>query len=286
MVVADHGTVGRRPLVRADPEHLPQHPCHRQEVAAARAGCRRTQRQPRGRPVRAGIPTVGGGLPALPAEHPGASQAQLPERDPVGLLVIGGGVAGLEVGIVLAVGQLVAGAQVTRRQPLRPGQPGRCQHRAVAGQQHDLRDGGGARPRSPGHGDRPAPAPVAAGGAAEEVRHHPIRLGHQPQVGAHRSRLGHLDRGRQGQLDGGGADRVRGDRFGRGCGSGFYRGGLHSENCPASGAACPPPPPGRPRRSSPAGDRGGGGLVPARGNQSGWRSDVPPPPRIRAPAQR
>ena len=73
---------------------------------------------------------------------------------------VGAGVAGLEARVVGGGRQQVAHAEVAGGDPLLPGQPLRRHQRALAGQQHDLVDGGDLRAGGPGDGDGPAPTQV------------------------------------------------------------------------------------------------------------------------------
>ena len=79
-----------------------------------------------------------------------AAQAEL-EGHGLDRRVVGQRVGRDERGVVRDGRQQVAGAEVAGAHPLVPRHPGRRQQRAVAGQQHDLVDGGRptARARAP-----------------------------------------------------------------------------------------------------------------------------------------
>ena len=227
----DHPAVGDGELVGAHAESGLQRARQRDEepAAAARRGCLLGHRGVR---AEVGIlPAFGGVQPALPGQHPFPAQAQL-EGHLLDLRIARVGVARHQSRIVLRRWQQIAGAQVTRLQPLAPRHPGRSQQRTFAGQQHHLGHPR-RRVRCPHHGDRPVPADIAGqprrervGGRIRSLRPYPevtADLGLRParfddaDIGA-----GQLDRRRPGGLHRRGDGLVDGERLGR-C--------LHSGHC-------------------------------------------------------
>lgn len=201
VVEAHHPAVGRGPGVGAHAEGVPQGACHRQPEAAARAvlGCRVGRRCVR--PVGPVVPPLGRDLAPLGGQHPLATEAQLPLGHPVDVLIAGGLEAGLEVGVLLDVGQHVGRAQVARGEPVGVGHPLGRDHGGGARQQGGLGHGDVLGPCDPGHGDGPAPVRVARVQAGEVVRRDALAVHHGCHVLAHQPRLGDRLGGLAGHVD-------------------------------------------------------------------------------------
>jgi len=219
-----HPAVGGGELVAADAETGLQGAGQREVETAAATVRRRLLGHRAVRPEVALVPPLGGLGPAEPGEHPHPAEAEF-EGDLLDLRIAGVGVAGHQPGVVRRGRQQVAGAEVTRLQPLAPRHPGRRQQRAVTRQQHHLGDARLTTGR-PHHGDRPVPADVAGQRGREGVGGGVLALGPYPEmyahlgaraaglgdadVGAgqlHRGRPGLLDRGSDGLVDGCGVRR-------------------------------------------------------------------------------
>ena len=220
----DHPAVGAGELVGAHPEAGLQRAGQGDEEPAGAAVRRRLPGHRAVRSVVGFLPALGSGQPAVPGQHPDPAQAEF-EGHLFDLRIARVGVARHQPGVVRRGWQQVAGAQVTRLQPLAPRHPGRRQQRALAGQQHHF--GHARRPvRGPHHGDRPEPAHVAGqrgrerrGGRVRTFRPYPevaadlrlraTRLGDADVAG------GQLHRGGSRLVHGRGDDLVDGEWFGR-----------------------------------------------------------------------
>ena len=227
-VEMDHAAVGRGPLVGAHAELAAQGAGELHEEAAAGAaggdGAAAAAGGGLPRPELPAQPALGGLGTALRGEHPGTAQAQLPQRDAIGVLVAGGLVALLEALVLLAIGQQVVGADVLGLQPLGPRLPGRGEDRVLARQQSGLGDGRGLRTHGTGQHDHPGPAAVAGHGALEDVRDQALPGGLGAEVLTDLSGLGDVLERLAGEVDGGRGDRVELRTRGAGAAGGGGRG--------------------------------------------------------------
>ncbi len=220
----DDPAVGVRDLVGTDAETGPQRTGQRDEESAGAAVCRGLLGHRGVWALLAGVPALGGLDPAHLRQHPDSAETEF-EGDLLDLRIVGQQVAGHQPGIVRRGWQQVAGAEVTRLQPLAPRHPLRRQQGTLAGQQDHLGDGRWAVRRAH-HGDRPVPAEVAGPRGGKGVGGGQFVLRADAEVDADLA-AGHLDRRGTGLIHRRGQDGVDGLRFG-GC--------AHACHCGTRGA--------------------------------------------------
>lgn len=212
VVQVHHATVGRRPLVGAHPELAAQGPGELGEEAAAgavrRDGAATAASGGLARAEVALEPALCGVAAALRGEHPGTTQAELPQGDAILVLVAGGLIALLEPLVLLVEGQQIVGTDVRGLQPLGPGLPVGGEDRLLTGQQRALGDRGGLGARGTGEDDHPGPAAVSGHGALEDMGDQSLAAGLDAQVLTDLARFGDLEQRLTGELDRLGRDRV------------------------------------------------------------------------------
>ena len=280
VIQGDDAAVVRALPVGADPEDRPQRTGQSDAESAVEALARRLAGHGRRGAAVAVIPPLGGIVSTVLRQHPGATQAELPEclRCQLGLRV---GVRRDEAGVVRRRGQQVAGREVLRLDAVAVGDPGGRDESSGTGQQHDLVDGDRVGAIGAGHRDGPLPTDVRRVGARKGVGHHQCVVGHGTQVLADRGATnlpghpaGQLDRGDQGRV---GCSRVSGQRCGRsggGVGRRQHHISVRHDRCclgPHRGLGQA----GRRREGGLGGRLGARGLVVGRHERAGYpRGDV------------
>ncbi|MCW2492086.1 MAG: hypothetical protein QOH56_2744 [Pseudonocardiales bacterium] len=122
----DNPAIGLGHFICAHSETTGQRTGQRQEEAAGAAVRRGLLRHRRVRATQAGVPALGGVEPSESRQHPHPAEAQL-QGDFLDLRIVGQHIGRHQSRVAQCGRQHIAGAEVTRLEPLAPRHPGRRQ---------------------------------------------------------------------------------------------------------------------------------------------------------------